>query len=473
MSHRSFWTFALVLLLGSASAPMVAGQPAAGLEGAWHGDIDVPGQPVGVVFHLEQDGDAWTATLDVPAQGAAGIPVSDVRTTADSLHLGVAAIGGTFEGRVEADGARVAGTWEQGGAAFPLVLQRGTPETNAAPERRRPQEPQPPFPYEAEDVRFPGGAEGVTLAGTLTMPEGEGPHPAVVLLSGSGPQDRNEETRGFDIGHKSFLVLADYLTLRGIAVLRYDDRGVAESTGSLRGATMEAFADDARAALTYLRGRGDLSLSAIGFAGHSEGGMVAPMAAASSSGASAPDFLVLLAGPAVPMGQVVAAQVARMTEESGASPGQVAQARAQRRQLFDAVAEAPDSAAAAGRIRGILAGAPEAQVERTIGSLTTPYVRHAAAFDPAAMLQRIDVPVLALFGEKDFQVPPEQNAPPMREALAANPGATVEVLPGLNHLFQTAETGLLDEYGQIEETFAPVALERIAEWIAAHGGEAP
>ena len=570
---------AFLLALGSPSAWGQA-SPRPELEGDWRGDIETPGQQIGVVFYLERDeSGGLTATLDVPQQGARGISVSGVRATADSLHLDVAAINATFEGAVEDGGARIEGTWTQGGGAFPLVLTRGAaeaasedPATGRAARRqpgepevsgrwqgrlgppvglqvvfnieeaadgsltataespdqsdepfpvtavslrgdtlrleiksagatfeghvgadriegtfrqggrataltlkqgtadalRRPQEPEPPFPYEREDVRFDGGmgsSDGsVTLAGTLTLPQGEGPHPAVVLISGSGAQNRNEALAG----HKPFLVLADYLTRRGIAVLRYDDRGVAESTGSFDAASMHAFASDSRAALAYLREREDLDLGRLGLLGHSEGGLIAPMVAAHHTGEV--DFVVLLAGPGVPGREVLYEQGRLAVEAQGGTEQQAAQQRALQERLFAALTEAPDSTQAAERFRAILEseGMDSAEAQARAKARTRPAFRDFLTHDPRPVLEDLEVPILALFGEKDTQVTPGQNAPPVRQALADHPDATVKVLPGLNHLFQPAETGRASEYGQIETTLAPRALEVVAEWIAEH-----
>ena len=227
--------------------------------GTWSGELDVGVAQLRLVLHVEPGEEGYTAAMDSPDQGAFGIKASEVTTTGDSLIVEFADIAGQYAGVVDAEGTSLSGTWSQGGQVFPLVLERGEPE-----QVHRPQHPEAPFPYREEEVRFAGGSDGVELAGTLTLPASGGPHPAAILLSGSGPQDRNEEI----FQHKPFLVLADYLTRRGIAVLRYDDRGVAESTGEFAAATTRDFAADAEAALAYVRTRTDIEPGAIGLGGN-------------------------------------------------------------------------------------------------------------------------------------------------------------------------------------------------------------
>lgn len=440
------------------------------VAGRWMGRIATPtGQKLRVVFNIEEaDDGTLTATAKSPDQSDQSAPASALALTEDSLR--VEAFGAVFEGKIGADVQAIEGTFEQGGFSTPLTLRRTEDDAakteEAQAERRRPQEPQPPFPYDSEDVTYPGGAEGVTLAATLTTPEGAGPHPAVVLISGSGPQNRNAETPGFDIGHKPFLVLADYLTRRGIAVLRYDERGIGRSTGSLAGLTSEDLAGDVQAGLDYLRSRSDLKLGKLGLVGHSEGGLIAPMLAARSG--SAVDFLVLLAGPSVRGDEIIAEQVERLALANDRSPEKAAEQRAAQERILAAVTQAPDSAAAAERVRAVLKEEGVDAGEASARMLTSPWYRRFLSYNPRPALRKLGVPVLALYGTKDVQVPADQNAPAARDALANDPDATVKVLPGLNHLFQTAETGSPNEYGQIEETFAPAALEMIGDWIAAH-----
>jgi len=366
---------------------------------------------------------------------------------------------------------KVTGTFQQGGQSFPFHLAR---DPEPIPGPRRPQTPTPPFPYRVEDVTYQNG--DVTLAATLTLPRGEGPFPAVVLITGSGPQDRDETI----FEHRPFAVLADHLTRGGIAVLRSDDRGVGGSTGSTATATYRDFADDALAGLRWLQARPEIARDRIGLLGHSEGGKVAAMAAAESSQVA---FVVMLAGPGVPLGEVMVAQARLLSLAGGADAVQVDRQEEAQRELFRLVA----ADAGIQAIREQLQRLIEVQIQmaepgrrlddQTMGQLVnqhlqgtlSPWFRFALTFDPREALRQVRVPVLALNGSLDLQVPHDQNLPEIERALrdAANSDSTIRMLPGLNHLFQRAETGTVEEYAQIEETMAPEVLELIREWIAA------
>jgi uncharacterized protein len=460
----------LLAALFTSAAPALA-QP--DLVGDWQGAVDV-GVELRLVLRVTAEGDSLGATLDSPDQGAFGIPTAGVRVDGDSVTIPVPVIGAQYVAAVRGD--TLDGVWSQGGYTFPLVLARA--EGGVAPPRR-PQEPQPPFPYATEAVRI-AAPDGVSLAGTVTVPQGEGPFPAVVLVSGSGPQDRDETL----LGHKPFLVLADYLTRHGVLVLRYDDRGVGESTGDFSEAALDDFASDARAAVEWLAARSDVR--ALGVVGHSEGGLVAPMVTGTSD---VVDFVVLLAGPAVPGAEILAEQARLIGATSGVSEaGAEAWSDAYARVLALVAAVPlgepvpPETEAEAGAIlreaaralpeadRAVL-GVVEARLNQTLDALfstiETPWFRHFLAYDPQPALRALDVPALALYGAKDLQVPPAQNAGPMRTALdaSASPRHAVVVLDGLNHLFQTATTGGIQEYARIEETMSPAVLAAVADWV--------
>ena len=461
------------LLAGAFAAPPAGAQEGGrSLAGSWGGYLE-PG-PVRlrlqlVVRETEQGTSATFVSVD---QGGATIP-ADVSVRADSVVFDVPMIRGAYRAVLSADGDTLTGTWTQGGGTLPLVMVRGADTAMAV---RRPQEPRRPFPYREEEVAYES-TEGVRLAGTLTLPPGEGPHPAVLLITGSGPQDRDEAI----LGHRPFLVLSDYLTRRGIAVLRVDDRGVGASTGNAAVATPADFVTDAAAGVRYLRGRPEVG--PIGLIGHSEGGLVAPLVAAGS-----PDvrFLVLLAGPGTDSRTLLGRQTELIMAAGAVPDSAIRRVRAVQREMFDAVAGTADSAALYARLAAIadrhrrtlsrgeqeLMGIHE---DGAIRLLTAPWMRWFLAYDPQPALRRVTVPVLALNGALDLQVPADENLAAIEQALraAGNPDVTVEKLPGLNHLFQTARTGLPAEYAQLEETFAPAALRRIAEWIAERFGPRP
>jgi hypothetical protein len=454
----SFWLrLSLALLVSGVGISTAAAQEA--VVDTWSGSLEVSGG-LRVVFHVERGEDGLTATMDSPDQGATGIPVSDVTVVDDSVTFSVSRIGGTYEGTLSDDGTKLDGTWTQGGRSFPLTLTPADETATAPPPR--PQHPEPPYPYVETDVTFRNEAAGLTLAGTLTRPEGDGPYPAVVLISGSGPQDRNAEV----FNHKLFHVLADHLTQQGFAVLRYDERGVGESSGTFDGATSEDFAADVAAAVRFLKTRSAIDTTTVGLIGMSEGGMVAPMVHTQFEPV---DFLVLMAGPSVPGNEILVEQTAQMAAAQGASPAEVDSIRSRQRRFTNAIRTATDSAGIAERLRPMLEqqGIPKGQVSSRIEQVTSPWFRSFIRHDPGPVLTQVDVPVLALYGSLDLQVPPDQNAGPMREALRASPSddATVRVMDGLNHLFQPAETGLPGEYAQIDTTMAPRALQAVSTWI--------
>jgi pimeloyl-ACP methyl ester carboxylesterase len=364
------------------------------------------------------------------------------------------------------------GTWTQGGRGLPLTLER----TDEPFELSRPQTPEPPFPYASREVTFENEADGVTLAGTLLTPDGEGPFPAVLFVSGSGPQDRNETL----MGHEPFLVIADHLARHGIASLRYDDRGVAASTGEHMGSTVTDFAEDAAAGVAFLAAQPKIDGDAVGILGHSEGGLAGPHAAALNDEI---DYLVLLAPPGVPLTELLKRQGADQMRLQGMDDATVEMVTAAQVEDLALVAdESVSDEALREELRkrtkarmetlGDAAeamGLTEETAEQSIAQASTPWFRSLMRADPAVYLRQAEVPVLALFGGKDSQVAAEENAEALREA---RPDADIRILPGLNHLFQHAETGGIDEYSQIEETVAPEVLEAITEWIGERSGSA-
>jgi pimeloyl-ACP methyl ester carboxylesterase len=327
---------------------------------------------------------------------------------------------------------------------------------------RRPQDPVKPYPYNCVDVTFANSDAGITLAGTLTWPQGAGPFRTVVLIAGSGPQNRNEEL----MNHRPFLVLSDALTRAGIATLRYDKRGVGQSGGDYAGATSPDFAADARAAVQYLRGQASFVASSIGLVGHSEGGLLAPTAAYANPDVA---FLVLLAGPGVPGDEVLISQARAIGAVQGMSTDQLDEAEALNRRLYACFRATSDPKELERQLRDVLtsAGVTGAQQDAVIAELNTPWMRFFVTYDPAPVLTRTAIPVLALNGSLDLQVLPDLNLPPIQAALqgAGNQQATVQKLAGLNHLFQHAITGAPTEYGSIDETMAPEVLAQVAGWI--------
>lgn len=446
-----------VALLGAGCA----GPPAAtDLTGEWQGRIDVPGAPLDVGITLGADG---TGTMDVAAQGATGLPLTDVRVEGARFTAAVPGLpgGAAFDGTVAEGAASIAGDYTQAGQTFPFRLERGAPEPPV-----RPQEPQPPLPYRAEDVGYPSGE--LTLAGTLTLPEGPGPFAAVVLITGSGPQDRDETVAG----HRPFLVLADALTRAGYAVLRTDDRGVGGSGGDYSRATYEELTADVLAGAAHLAERPEIDPARIGLLGHSEGGSLAPLAAREAAGKVA--FVVLMAGPAVSGEDVLVRQNELLLAQAGSPPADIEAQVAYVRELVALLrAEEYDRAAELTRTRVAQQAAvlPPAQrptpdrVDAHAAALVSPVTRALVTHDPAAALGELSVPVLAFYGGKDLQVPAEQSEPRAVALLSGNTDAAVLTLPGLNHLMQPADTGSPAEYAGIETTVAPEALDLVTGWL--------
>ncbi len=434
--------------------------------GTWEGTLEAGPQKIRLVLKVRKEADgALKGAVDVPGQGALGLALDPFSWKGGELRFEFKPAGFRFEGKLAEGGKRLEGRFRQAGLEFPLALEK---TSDLALEAKRPQMPRPPFPYAVRDASFES-VPGVRLSGTLTVPEGKGPHPAVVLVSGSGPQDRDESL----MGHKPFLVLADHLTRKGIAVLRTDDRGFGKSTGDFASATTEDFARDTAAAVAWLRGQEGVDPARVGIAGHSEGGLVGPLVAAVDPKLA---FLVLLAGPGVPGEAILLRQAELINRAAGQGDEAVRANRRTQERIFKAIRGAADPDAARREVAGILRESlppgSEAQADRQAAATTTPWFRFFLAHDPRPVLSKVACPVLALCGEKDLQVDPKQNLPEIEKALRAGGNARVEVreLPGLNHLFQTARTGSPSEYGEIEETFAPAALEAVSEWILRQGG---
>ncbi|PKL06975.1 MAG: alpha/beta hydrolase [Spirochaetae bacterium HGW-Spirochaetae-9] len=471
----------MLFILGTGFCAAADGENHIGstLVGVWQGSLTIGSASLRIVFNVELKDGALRATMDSPDQGAKGIPVSKI-TLADSVAVfEVKAIGGAFEGKLSSDGSSLAGTLKQGGAAFPLLLQRAEPSPAPAMQDKasssapaRPQLPVAPFPYEAIDLDFPNTKAGISLAGTLTVPEGPGPFPAVVLVTGSGAQSRDEEI----MGHKSFLVIADYLSRRGIAVLRYDDRGVGGSGGAFSTATTFDFVDDAHAAVSFLSGRPEIDPKRVGIVGHSEGGIVAAIEASRNPSLA---FIVMLAGPGIRGDALLLLQNEALASASGADPSLIAGAKALNSALYEiAMKDVPVAEAkkeiiallksmAKGGEGGDAGSALDAEAERIAGQLLNPWMRAFLALDPAPYLSIVKIPVLAMIGSKDLQVPCEANLSAIETALtkAGNSSFRLIRLEGLNHLFQHATTGRPDEYASIEETFAPEALAALEGWL--------
>lgn len=441
------------------------------IEGIWEGKLKVPGIELTIVFKISENPDGTlTATMDSPDQGATGIPVEEVIFIDNTLRLEVKSAGGVFEGKVSEDFLVIEGEWKQSGQTLPLTLKR----VDKAVEILRPQVPKKPYPYIEKKVAYTNLKAGVKLVGILTLPSDKGVFPAVLLITGSGPQDRDETI----YGHHPFLVLADYLTRQGIAVLRVDDRGVGESTGDFSQATSEDFASDVLAGVEYLKTCKEIDPKKIGLLGHSEGGLIAPIVAVKSPDVA---FIVLMAGPGLTGEEILYLQGALISRAMGVSEEDIIKKRQFNEKIFSVLIEEEDSEIAEERLRQMFEedwekmsdeekeqiGDSEVFLEAQLQNLLSPWLKFFLTYDPKPTLSKVKCPVLAINGEKDLQVPPKENLSAIEEILKAggNQSYTIKELPGLNHLFQTAQTGLPAEYVKIEETISPVALKIVGDWI--------
>jgi pimeloyl-ACP methyl ester carboxylesterase len=475
-SHRAHRGLILIAAL-SLSIPCIAAAQAAPaapnpFAGHWEGAIQLPTGELQVMVDLIPGEAGWKGTIDIPLQGAKGLPLDKITVDGSHARFSIGGIPGnpTFDGKLENGALR--GTFTQGQASLAFHLGR-----DAVKPARRPQEPQPPFPYTAEEVAYQNGA--IRLAGTLTLPAGDGPFPAVLLITGSGAQNRDEEL----LGHKPFLVLADHLSRAGIAVLRVDDRGVGGSTGG-PDATSADFAEDALAGVRFLKGLARIAADRIGLLGHSEGGLIAPLAASRSADVA---FVILLAGSGVPGFELLPAQVEALNRAAGMSADQAHKEGELTRAAVDLVRSEKDEAALRTKLTKLIQDHPDAVSPQDLAAvggldafvaqqmqfLASPWARFFLDYDPRPALRKVHVPVLAVNGELDRQVLVDQNLPAIEQALreGKNPDVTVRRMPGLNHLFQTAKTGSPAEYAQIEETMSPAVLDLVTHWILERFGK--
>ena len=434
----------------------------------WAGAVALPVGELPFSVTFEQTGGVLSATMDIPAQGAMGLPLIAVSYVDSRVHfeldapIGLAVWDGAHEGDT------IEGEFKQGGLATTFSVSRA--DAGEAEES---------VPYGVEEVSFENGV--IQLEGTLTLPEGTGPFPGVVLITGSGPQDRDRIVFGFPV----FRVLSDHLTRQGIAVLRYDDRGVGGSTGSVPSSTTADFAGDALAGLARLSQHPDVDPARVGLVGHSEGAIVATVAASRSN---AVRFVVWLAGSTVPGTEILYEQSAAIARASGVSEDRIEWNTDFQRRLFAAVEAGEDLDAYREELgialrarfdnlteeeRGAISNVEayvQAQIDGQINGAETPWFRFFLTYDPTEGLRGTRVPVLALFGGLDLQVVVDQNRPPLETALAGNPDVTVEVFPRANHLFQAAITGSPSEYGLLEQNFVVGFLDTISDWILGRFG---
>ena len=458
---------------GEATLPLVfrreppAHKPAdavSAVEGLWQSALDMHGMHLRLQLHVSHDTEGLLiGALDNLDQGVTGLPAINVTEKGSAFHFEIPAVGATFDGTLNAAKNALAGEWSMGLTTDKLEFKR----SDQPSELRRPQTPTKPYPYREDEVAFRNEAADVTLAGTLTLPKGAGPFPAALLIAGSGPYDRDESISN----HKPFLVLSDYLTRKGIAVLRYDKRGAGKSTGSADRATTLDLAGDAQAGVAFLKTRKEIDASRLGLIGHSEGAIIAPYIASHSKDLP---WLVLLAAPATKGQDTLLNQSELIGRAGGLSDAQLVASLTFDKAAYDLVREEPNPGILTGKLNdlvkesGLTSAIPPAALEPQLRMMSSPWFRFFLDYDPIPNLEKTKCPVLALYGQKDLQVPAKTNLPLLQKALreAGNQDADIRQLAELNHLFQHAYSGSPAEYAAIEETFAPEALEIISGWLS-------
>jgi dienelactone hydrolase len=431
------------------------------ITGQWNGNLKVKGMQLRVVFNIRKTGNGFSSTMDSPDQGAKGIPVTTTTFENSKLELEIANAKIEYAGELKDN--IITGTFKQGGQEFPLNLSKEQIEKQTV---NKSQEPIKPYPYYSENLTFKNNKANITLAGTLTLPKKEGNFPVVILITGSGPQNRDEEL----LGHRPFLVISDYLTRNGIAVLRYDDRGVAQSKGDFKTATTVDFASDVESAVSYLKTRREINIKKIGLVGHSEGGVIAPMVASKFNDI---DFIVLLAGPGLSGDKLLLLQKAKIERETGYDEKEISKSQDVFKGAYQIISHSDmNDINLKSKIKAYFKQtlgntAPEEQVNAITNQIVNPWMVNFIKYNPALVLQKVKCPILAMGGEKDLQVPAKENLTIIENALkeGGNKKVTIKMFPNLNHLFQECKTGSPSEYASIEQTFSPTALDFMTKWI--------
>ena len=442
------WIFAIIAILG------VLPLSAKGLYGTWHGEIKMPGGQLPLILHVSK---GPSVKLDSPHQGAFDMAADVVDIQGDNIKFTINQIGLSYEGTLS--GENIEGKLNQGGASLPLTFEPGQGDA-----LKRPQTPVPPYIYKTEECKFVSDTlQRAELSGTLSLPEGA--KTAIVFVTGSGLQDRDETV----YGHKPFAVIADYLGRQGIASLRYDDRGYGESTGSetIDKATTKVFAADARAAVDALRAKG--VFDKIGVLGHSEGGTIAAMLAAQG----AVDFAIGIGTPALRGDSVLTEQNRSILLASGVSPEMTeryCEAFGQTAEFAEKYGATPMLGA---YVATLTAQWPQDVVSQTLAKnlasaaqqMTGPWMREFLSYDTSKDIAAAKCPILLIYGEKDTQVDAKANSAAAQEAAKSNKNVEVQVIQGLNHIMQHAQTGNIAEYALIEETVAQEIFDAVEKFL--------
>jgi len=454
----------LLFATGLFSTTAMAGS----INGEWKATLQLDGdETLPIVIHIDQENGEWTGALDSPSQEKYGIETSMLNVKGNNVTFAVEDLGIKYEGAYNTDVDLIFGTFNRE-KALPLNFRRASVDAENK-TKNRPQTPKSPFPYAAEEVNFKNKNANIVLSGTLTKPKTKIKATAI-LISGSGAQDRDETL----FGHKPFAVIADHLTRQGYAVLRYDDRGIGESTGNFFTATSEDFATDVSAAVDYLTSRSDLPSDKIGLIGHSEGGMIAPMVASKRDDIA---FAILLAGPGVKIPELLVDQWYRDRKFNGLEEQTLEKLRELDEEIFSLIGQLEVNESISDDVHQLLLKSArledsqnhklEAKVEQLKKQYSTPWFRYFLKFNPEPYLEHTKAPLLALNGSLDFQVDAKMNLNNIHRVLSStgHPDFQTFELEQMNHLFQVANKGSYSEYAEIQESFSPKALKVMSLWL--------
>lgn len=426
------------------------------ITGSWQGELDVQGMKLPLVFHIKKDGEKLISTLDSPKQGATNIPVNTTSYTADQLALELPSLGISYSGKVTNES--INGTFKQGGMELPLILSKIKGD-GLAPKLNRPQTPKAPFTYKTEEITFINSSDKNTLAGTLSEPNNfNKKQPILIMITGSGKQNRDEEL----FGHKPFAVIADDFAKKGIATLRIDDRGIGGSSKGSNEDTSFNFATDINAAVLFLKAKG---FENIGLIGHSEGGMIAPIVANTNKDVK---FLVLMAGPGQPINELLVQQIYLGGKLAGMSEEELQKSNQINRIKFDFIKNYKGTSFDAD-FDNFIKTTGEAVAEDEKKQMKNAWFRYFIAFNPDEYVSKVKIPVLAINGSLDFQVPAKENLEAIKKSFtkAKNKNFETYEFQGMNHLFQECKTGSFAEYADIEQTISPKVLDKMSSWISA------
>ena len=426
--------------------------------GPWQGELDIQGMKLPLILHVNKDGENLKSTLDSPKQGAKDLPVSKTEFVNNELKFEATNLGVSYKGTLK-DG-KIEGTFSQGGMQLPLTFVKSTGENKTV--FNRPQTPKEPFDYKTEEVTFVNPIDKNTLAGTISIPKNfKNSDKILVMITGSGKQNRDEEL----FGHKPFAVIADDFAKKGIATLRLDDRGIGGSSKGKDDDTSANYATDISTAVDFLVKKGYKN---IGLIGHSEGGMIAPIVSTTNKNVK---FLVLMAGPGTQLDELLLEQNESAGKLAGMSDKDLAEAKIGNQKVYNFIKnykgnnyETDLKNFMTENFKGKMT---DAEINQTVNQTKKNWFRYFIKFNPDHYLSKIKIPVLALNGSKDFQVPAKDNLAAIKKSLtkAGNKNFEIAEMEGLNHLFQECKTGAFSEYADIEQTISPKVLEKMSSWI--------